>query len=430
MSRVTAQMIQVQSLKPVYHSEYLEIILVLKGTIKLHKIERVVEVHAGEFSFINRNIVHYIESDGATIISFKINLASFKHIFERIEYVEFTNYNEFNLLDNSLKEKMDAILLDLLINEYRLLQSDKGSEELVFIEDQLVQMLFSSYQLVNQMKEEEDYINSELVSRYYYVVEYVFEHIGEKIIADDITNKLYMNSAYFSQFMKKVGGVGFKEFVLYRKLTYITALLLDKNYSLDEISLKAGITDTKSFYSLFKKYFNTSPSKWRKSISMIDDSYCYCEDMVLLNTFIEEHKIDKHKENTIARYIKYFIDERNKKNLHQMTIVINPYEDMNEDDKDEYQAYKYLSSLLKIVDEYDMTLNWIFLYENLRDVRNNKLYFDFLSSALFNVGYSRVRRWNISIVVYNSSDILPAKKLVRETEKMVNGIQVDTLLKI
>ena len=428
MPRINSQMIHVTSLKPVYHKNELEIILVLKGSIKLHKMERMIELESGQFSFINRNIVHYIEGD-AIVLTFKIHLSSFKHIFERIEYVEFTSNQELRDDKQPIRKKLDTILLDLLIHQYIHFQSGDDSEELYFIEDQLIQTLYSSFQLSSQLKDEEDYINSDLVSRYYYVVEYVFSNIGEKITVEDITKQLFMNSAYFSQFMKKVGGVGFKEFVLYRKLMYITQLLLDETCSLDDIAYKVSISDTKSFYALFKKYYNTSPSKWRRSVGHLKDEYTFIEDQMLLKQFIDEFKIDKHRENTIAKNIKR-LSNIEPRMLTGTSLLINPYEDMKEDNQEDYQMYKYLSSLLKIVEDNDMNLRWIFPFKYLNNEYHKNLYLVFLASAQYNIGYSRVKKWRIYFVVHDAEELLEANKLAKETDKMINGIEVEVVLNL
>ncbi|MCD7839901.1 MAG: cupin domain-containing protein, partial [Erysipelotrichaceae bacterium] len=103
MSRIETSMYHVKSIKPHFHKDELEIILVLKGEITFYKVERKVEVKAGEFVFANRFIPHYLESEDAIILTSKIKIDEFTHIFPRINFVEFMNFDELTVLDKPLK---------------------------------------------------------------------------------------------------------------------------------------------------------------------------------------------------------------------------------------------------------------------------------------------------------------------------------------
>ena len=82
-----------------------------------------------------------------------------------------------------------------------------------------------------------------------------------------------MNPAYFSQFMKKINGEGFKSFASYRKLIRIMDYLLDDELSMSEIANAVGILNMKSFYALFNKYFAESPMKWKERMKETSDNY-------------------------------------------------------------------------------------------------------------------------------------------------------------
>ena len=62
MKRIIAEMMQIYSQKAHYHEEELEIILVLKGSITIHKIQRSVTIHENELTFINRFIAHLLKA--------------------------------------------------------------------------------------------------------------------------------------------------------------------------------------------------------------------------------------------------------------------------------------------------------------------------------------------------------------------------------
>ncbi|MDU7537776.1 MAG: hypothetical protein E7K67_12370, partial [Peptostreptococcaceae bacterium] len=74
-NRIRTNMLYVNTIKPHFQAEDVEIILVHKGTITIQKVERTIQIGEGEFTFIIRNIVHSIESEGAYIISTKIRVS-------------------------------------------------------------------------------------------------------------------------------------------------------------------------------------------------------------------------------------------------------------------------------------------------------------------------------------------------------------------
>ncbi|MCD7893222.1 MAG: helix-turn-helix domain-containing protein, partial [Erysipelotrichaceae bacterium] len=282
MSRIETSMYQVKSMKPHFHKDELEIILVLKGEITYYKVERKVQVKAGEFVFANRFVPHYIESDNATILTSKIKIEEFKHIFPRIEYVEFMNFDELMILDRPLKQRINQILEEYIIKDY-LLKDDQDSKQKYFNEDLIVQLLFTHYQLISHLNKKENYLKDDILDRYYLIVEYVWTHIHEKIVVEDVLKCVYMNGAYFSQFMKSVSGKGFKEFVTYRKLIICDEMLIETDNSMIEIADNVGIRDMKSFYIIFKRYFQTSPAKYRALIREVKDNFKKIDDMAIIN---------------------------------------------------------------------------------------------------------------------------------------------------
>ena len=191
--------------------------------------------------------------------------------------MDFINNNEYLChIDRPLKVGLNDMLREIIINTYFFKYKINGFDDAIkqtFNELTLVSMLFSFYQLNMHLKPKEEYPSEELLRRYYAVVEYVMAHIHEKITVEDVMQHFFMNNTYFSQFMKKMGGVGFKEFVQYRKIILIEGYLLDETLSMVDIASQMGIYDMKSFYNSFKRYFKHSPKTWRDQMKLIKDDY-------------------------------------------------------------------------------------------------------------------------------------------------------------
>lgn len=373
-SRIETSLLHVKSMKPHYHKDLLEIILVLNGTVDVYKVERKITLNRGEFTFVNRNVVHYLISEGADIISCKIRLSEFKYIYDKIEYVEFMASNELNDVEKPLMAKLNVILIDNIIRLLYLRNQHYLVDDVLFNENEIMYSLFREYQLISYAKKETGDSNEDIQDRYYFVVEYIMNNMNKKILTQDIVSKLYMNPTYFSQFMKKVGGTGFKEFVLYRKLIFILTYLIENQYSMNEIASFVGITDMKSFYNIFKKSFHMSPTKWKNKVNHIEDNYNSHVEKEVLDQFVLDFNIHKHKDNTISKLYKELQILKDKGySLKGAKVIVNPYADMGKTIDPDYQVYKCMDSLIKIIRE----LNGVFIlkypYYYLKDQKQHEL---------------------------------------------------------
>lgn len=419
--RITSQMMYIKTKAPYFHEEDLEIILVLKGQIKVTKMERVTCLNAGDFTFTNRHIVHYIESEqGAHVLVTRVHLADFNHIFNRMEYVEFLNNNEIIEVDRPLKKHLNRIVVDKLIKLY---QSIDDSER-AFEEVQLVNMLFFNYQLITHIKKEEEYPTSELLDRYYKVVQYIMENIDKKIMTEDIIKLVYMNPTYFSQFMKKVGGVGFKEFVFYRKLIMICKSLSNPKMTMNKTALSVGITDMKSFYHNFKKTFGVSPAKWRHHLLSFKDDYQIIDNQLVLNEFIEINHIHRHRDNTITRVLKFLIANQDANDLTDAEIEFDLYQDMGETFDPDYQVYKHMSSLTQKIIELNLSLRISLPIKYILNENSWNLFISAIKEHTLLFGTQATKREQFVLCVSNPEELDYARQLVKFMKQDIGNISV------
>lgn len=432
-NRIRTNMLYVNTIKPHFQAEDVEIILVLKGTITIQKVERTIQVGEGEFTFINRNIVHSIESEGAYIISTKIRVSRFRHIFGKIEYVDFLNNDELLLIDRPLKNSLNENVVQLLINQYCFennLYEMVGPEAKLFNEECLVNMLFTSYQLITHLKQEEEYPTEKLQMRYYSVVEYVMNHSHQKIVVEDILKELYMNATYFSQFMKKVGGIGFKDFVQYRKLIIIQQYLLEQQVPMTEIANRVGIYDMKSFYNTFKRYFNQRPKTWREEACQREDSYRIEFQKDVLEKFIERHHINCYQETTTSRLYKHLLQvkQRSPLSLEGVEIILNLCKDMEEQFNSRYYVYEYLNDLIHEAYKSKAILHMLHPYQYLEDKEREQLFMNVIGFSVLKLGTGKTKTLKISLVVKDEIEFLQAYRLKQKIEQGVGNLNINIVM--
>jgi YesN/AraC family two-component response regulator len=98
------------------------------------------------------------------------------------------------------------------------------------------------------------------------MLSYIRQHMmeKEKVSLKVIANKFFISENYVSIFIKKHTGLSIKRLVIETRLKSAERLLKQSNYTISEIALRLGFTDTAHFSNTFKKYKGHSPSLFRK----------------------------------------------------------------------------------------------------------------------------------------------------------------------
>ena len=79
-----------------------------------------------------------------------------------------------------------------------------------------------------------------------------------------ILNEFHYNPSYICRTFKKFIGMPMSEYLLRIRLEYASILLQTTNLSITEIAYEAGFKSIPYFNKEFKKFFNTTPSHFKK----------------------------------------------------------------------------------------------------------------------------------------------------------------------
>lgn len=98
------------------------------------------------------------------------------------------------------------------------------------------------------------------------VLEYIDEHLDEKIQVEEASKLVNFSYFYFIKFFKKVLGMSFTEYVHYKKIKKAERMLLTKDLSIAQIGSAVGMQNMAHFYKIFKKHNQCSPNEYRKKM--------------------------------------------------------------------------------------------------------------------------------------------------------------------
>jgi len=98
------------------------------------------------------------------------------------------------------------------------------------------------------------------------ILSYIRQHMmeKEKVSLKAIADKFFIAENYVSIFIKKHTGLSIKRLIIETRLKSAERLLKQSNYTISEIALRLGFTDSAHFSNTFKKHKGHSPSLFRK----------------------------------------------------------------------------------------------------------------------------------------------------------------------
>lgn len=94
-------------------------------------------------------------------------------------------------------------------------------------------------------------------------VDYIQEHLQEKLSVKEIAERAGLSSDYFAKLFYKEMGVTVKDYVAEAKISTAANMLMYSDYTYLDIALALGFSSQSAFISVFKKYRGMTPKEYR-----------------------------------------------------------------------------------------------------------------------------------------------------------------------
>lgn len=246
---------------PHYHEDCLELMFLLKGNALVKASYDRFDMEAGDFVLINNGDVHYIRGSADNIIiSIYLDLNRLKSEYEHLEYLYFI-CESFNA--NSMQEAYLQEIRRIIVAIVAEAADSNGSRDKITAEARkLIEILIYKFDLVHYHNARD--ISENQLERYHRIVMEVEQRYSEKLELEDIAQKEFIGRNYISQFWKNMTNMNFTEYLNSRRSEMAERMLLATDRSINEISLNCGFSDTKYIYKNFKKWYEKTPSEYKK----------------------------------------------------------------------------------------------------------------------------------------------------------------------
>lgn len=252
-----------------YHT-YFECIYVYEGTCYNTINNEETKLNVGDFIIIPPGLSHSISvNDESVVINLIVSMEAMSNAFNNptynkgnklsnffIENINYSNNNSYLTIKTGNDEEIKSLIVDMIFESYN--KYSEYSEVLYAYFSILFAKMVRHYE--GTITENGDRnLKKSLV---YEMVMFTKEHI-DTITLETLSQKYNYSCEYISRLIKESTKMSFSEIVLTEKMKKASTMLLTGNLSIEQISFACGYANPESFIRTFKKYFKTTPTKYR-----------------------------------------------------------------------------------------------------------------------------------------------------------------------
>lgn len=253
-----------------FHPEYeLNFILNGKGVRRIvgTSMEDIEDI---ELVLVGPNLEHGWETHKCTSENiYEITIQFHEHLFHN----KLLSLKNFKPIKDMFNKSKHGILFDgntamKLMPKIKDLISTDGITDFIKLLKLLEELADSKSQrlLSQNVVRDNEYANSGRIRQ---VQEFVKQNYSRKISLKEISALVNMSQSSFNRFIKKRTGKTFVEYMNDQRIAYAIDLLIKTDMSVGEIAYKCGFNNIANFNRLFKKFKNTTPSKFKSEFNAV-----------------------------------------------------------------------------------------------------------------------------------------------------------------
>lgn len=244
-----------------YHNNF-EIIFVTKGTSTFLIENRKIKTKKNSLVLISNLENHSMTIDNTPyeryVVSLdnllKINLLP-SEVYTKTLQNRPKNFPYIFKFDDKDAEKIIHILKNLIEEKNTEELSDQYSNLLI---NQLLIMIYRSNPIFFKNN------NNEFENTIYKIQDFINENYKKDVSLDLIESKFYVNKYEVSRNFKKITGYNFKTYLILLRISRAKDLLVNSDLTIAEISDEIGYNSESLFVRMFKKYENSTPTRYRR----------------------------------------------------------------------------------------------------------------------------------------------------------------------
>ena len=104
----------------------------------------------------------------------------------------------------------------------------------------------------------------EYMDKFIFICNYINEHYTEPLTLDEMASMAGFSKYHFTRLFKQYADISFYKYLNQKRIAYAKTLLIDKELSVLEVSLRCGFSNLSAFLRMFKQLVGCTPSELRK----------------------------------------------------------------------------------------------------------------------------------------------------------------------
>jgi YesN/AraC family two-component response regulator len=173
--------------------------------------------------------------------------------------------HHWNLTFNQYHFENDHEVTEL-INKLMQVCSSNDKAKNIYADLHLKELLIRLIQTQNLTYTEAESETNHNQSRQHYVLNYIHEHLTEKIAVDALSRKAYLSRNMFFKWFKEQFGLTPLEYINKERVKLAKQLLGQPHHNINTVSKLCGFTDVNYFVRIFKKTEGTTPKAYQSCI--------------------------------------------------------------------------------------------------------------------------------------------------------------------
>ncbi len=105
------------------------------------------------------------------------------------------------------------------------------------------------------------------ITRLREVFEFIELNYHQSIRLKEVAQAVGYSSAYLTDLVRRLTRKTVNNWIIERRITAASTLLLETNYSVEQIALEVGYQNKNHFYNQFRNFYQTTPQCWREKQS-------------------------------------------------------------------------------------------------------------------------------------------------------------------
>lgn len=250
-----------------FHKE-LEILLVIDGCLEVHIEDEVYSMEKGDVILIGSHQLHRDRTYDQNNLEYMVLQFDIQQYFDQstVSYIKYFSETKRPLshLNYIFKKNTEAQQVVFACAQEIYHESQAKIEGYEIAVTMLIKKIILTL-IRNDTEKSLNYHNDYELHRLKPVLDYIEEHLSDKITVDDAAKIINMSYYYFVKYFKKVLGMTFTEYVNFKKIKKAERILLTKEMTISHVGESIGLPNMAHFYKLFKKYNHCSPNEFRKN---------------------------------------------------------------------------------------------------------------------------------------------------------------------